>query len=265
MGAFPITMPFLEILIIAAMIYCVISFFWNTKSRDLGIGVLAFFSLLGILHLLNQPVLNWILDSIAYSALIALPIIFQPEMRSAISKLSFKNRRSRELTEFDRFLDSFANSVHRMSEKKIGALIVLENEDTLDEYASKSIRINAEFSPELLETLFSPNTPLHDGAVLMKDRTIVAAAAILPLADDTSQVGKSMGTRHRAGLGLSHATDALIVIVSEETGKISVAREGIITRGIKIDRLKGIVRSIFNPPPNPSFETKFNFFEWLKK
>lgn len=229
------------------------------------LGIVAFFSLLSMLHLLNQPVLNKVLELTTDAGLIAILVIFQPEMRVAISKLSFKNRRSREITEFDKFLDSLANSIHRMSEKKIGALIVLENEDTLNEYSSKAVYINAEFSPELLETIFSPNTPLHDGAVLIKDRTIVAAAAILPLAEDASQVAKSMGTRHRAGLGLSHATDALIIVVSEETGKISVAREGIMTRGIKIDRLKGIVRSIFNPPPNPNFEMKFNLLQWLKQ
>ena len=150
-----------------------------------------------------------------------------------------------------------------MSEKHTGALIVLENEDSLQEYAQKAVMLNGEFSSELLETIFSVNTPLHDGAVIFRDKTILAAAVILPLVEDASQLSKSMGTRHRAGLGLSHMTDALVVVVSEETGKVSIAREGIMTRGVKIDRFKGIIRSIFNPPTR-MMQTKFSFMEWLK-
>jgi uncharacterized protein (TIGR00159 family) len=151
-----------------------------------------------------------------------------------------------------------------MSEKRIGALIAIENEDSLDDYAQKAVMLGSEFSPELLETIFSTNTPLHDGAVILRDKTILAAAVILPLADDPSQLAKSMGTRHRAGLGLSHMTDALIIVISEETGKVSIAREGIMTRGVKIDRFKGILRSIFNPPPKMGLPSKLGFVEWLK-
>jgi uncharacterized protein (TIGR00159 family) len=198
-------------------------------------------------------------------AVIAVLIIFQPELRVALSKLSLKNRRYRDITEFDKFLDQLANSAYRMSEKRIGAIIALENEDSLQEYAQKAVIINGEFSPELLETIFATNTPLHDGAVILRDRTILASSVILPLAEDSSQLAKSMGTRHRAGLGLSHSTDALVIIISEESGKVSIAREGIITRGIKIDRFKGIIRSIFNPPIHAKTPTKFNLLEWLKQ
>jgi diadenylate cyclase len=166
----------------------------------------------------------------------------------ALSKLSFKVKKYREITELDRFLENISHAVYRMSEKKVGALILLENHDSLNEYANKAVILNAQFSPELLETIFMTNTPLHDGAVIIRGTTIVSAATILPLADDSSQISKSMGTRHRAGLGTSQQTDALIIVVSEETGKVSIAREGIMTRGVKIDRFKGIIRSIFNPP-----------------
>src|SRR5690606_22808908 len=125
-----------------------------------------------------------------------------------------------------------AGSIYRMSEKRFGALVVLENEDSLQEYAQKAVMLNAEFSQETLETIFAPNTPLHDGAVMLRDKIILAAAVILPLIEDSSQLAKSMGTRHRAGLGLSHMTDALVIVVSEETGKVSIAREGIMTRGV---------------------------------
>ena len=124
--------------------------------------------------------------------------------------------------------------------------------------------LNAEFSSELLETVFATNTPLHDGAVIFRDKIMLAAAVILPLAEDPSQLARSMGTRHRAGLGLSHMTDALVIVVSEETGKVSIAREGIMTRGVKMDRFKGIIRSIFNSPTKINLQEKFNFLEWLK-
>ncbi len=231
---------------------------------DLVLGFFAFLLILGISSWLDLPVLHKILVLIGNVAAIAVIVLFQPELRIALSKLSLKGRRYREITEFDKFLDQLAASVYKMSEKRIGALIAIENEDSLEEYAQKAVLVNGEFSPELLETIFSVNTPLHDGAVIFRDKNILAAAVILPLSDDATQIARSMGTRHRAGLGLSHMTDALVVVVSEETGKVSVAREGIMTRGIKIDRFKGILRSIFNPPTRTKPGTKFNFWEWLR-
>jgi diadenylate cyclase len=257
--------PFLEVMIIAIMLNYLLSFFWKTKSMDLVLGFFAFFFILVASSWLNLPVLHKIMVLIGNVAVIAVLIIFQPELRVALSKLSVKNRRYRDVTEFDKFLDQLANSVYRMSEKRIGALIALENEDSLDEFAQKAVLVNAEFSPELLETIFATNTPLHDGAVILRDRTLLASSVILPLAEDSSQIAKSMGTRHRAGLGLSHMTDALVIVVSEESGKVSIAREGIMTRGVKIDRFKGVIRSIFNPPLHGGLESRFNLMEWLKR
>lgn len=232
---------------------------------DLVLGLFAFIMIIAVSSWLNLPVLHKIMVLTGNVAVIGLLIIFQPELRVALSKLSLKSKRQREITEFDKFLDHLAASVYRMSEKRLGCLIALENEDSLEEYAQKAVLLNADFSSELLETLFATTTPLHDGAVILRDRTLLAAAVILPLAEDSSQLAKSMGTRHRAGLGLSHMTDALVIIVSEETGKVSISREGIMTRGVKIDRFKGIIRSIFNPPTRMKLPTKFNLLEWLKQ
>ena len=197
-------------------------------------------------------------------AVIALLIIFQPELRITLSRLSLKGKKYKEITEFDRFLNNISQSVYRMSEKNIGALIVLENQDSLDEYANRSVVLDAEFSPELLESIFSTTTPLHDGAVIIRSTKILSAATILPLSDETIRLSKSMGTRHRAGLGVSQISDALTIVVSEETGKVSVARDGIITKGIKVDRFKGIIRSIFTTSTT-SVESKFKFNKWVKK
>src|SRR5436190_1594349 len=134
-------MPVIEILIIAIMINYLLSFLWNTKSMDLVLGFFAFLFILGASSWLNLPVLHRIMVLVGNVLMIAVIVIFQPELRMALSKLSVKGRRRRELTELDKFLDLFANSIYRMSEKRIGALIVLENEDSMQEYAQKAVLI----------------------------------------------------------------------------------------------------------------------------
>lgn len=253
-----------EITIIAVILNYLLSFFWNTKSIDLVWGFLAFLVVMSFSSFLHLPVLKTILIILGNAAVIAVIVIFQPELRVALSKLSLKGRKQKELSEFDKFLEPLANSVYKLADKRTGALIAIENEDSLGDYAQKAILLNADFSAELLETIFSPATPLHDGAIIVRNQIILAAAVILPLVEDSNQLTKSMGTRHRAALGLSHSSDALIIVVSEESGKVSIARDGIMTRGIKIDRFKGIIRSIFNPPNKIPF-TKFNFREWMKQ
>lgn len=257
--------PFVEMLIIAIMLNYLLSFFWNTRSKDLVIGLLAFMLILAASSWLKLPILHQILITVSNILLIAIIIIFQPELRAALSKLSLKGRRFKEFSEFDRFLDQLANSVYRLAEKRVGALIVLEHEDVLEDYASKAVMLRSNFTPELLESIFAATTPLHDGAVILRQQTILAASVILPLAEESSQLSYTMGTRHRAALGLSQQTDALIIVISEETGKVSIAREGVMTRGIKIDRFKAIIRSIFTPPQESEYKGHFKLWEWIKK
>ncbi len=255
--------PLFEIIIIAILLNYLLSFFWNTRSMDLMVGVAAFLLIFAASSFLHLLILHKIMLFVTNTAVIAILIIFQPELRVALSKLSLKTKRERDTTEFDKYLDQLSLSVYRLSEKKIGALIVLENEDSLNEFATSALILNAVFSSELLESIFITTTPLHDGALIVRDTTIVAASAILPLAEENPQT-RLLGTRHRAALGISQLTDALIIVISEESGKISIAREGILTRGIKIDRFKGIIRSIFAPTPEPEPE-KFKLLEWIRK
>lgn len=252
----------LEIAIIAVAFNYLLSFFWNTRAMDLVFGLFAFLLTFVLVKWLHFPVLEKIMFHIVNVAMIAILVIFQPELRLALSKLSFKGKKYREMTEFDHFLNAIASSIYRLSEKNIGALILLENQDSLEEFANKAVRINAEFSSELLESIFVTTTPLHDGAVIIREKSILSAATILPLADDSSQLVKSMGTRHRAGLGISQQSDALVIVVSEENGKVSIARDGIMTRGIKVDRFKGIIRSIFQSPQTSS--SSFGILHWFK-
>lgn len=257
--------PFIEMLIIAIMLNYLLSFFWNTRSKDLLIGLLAFMLILAASSWLKLPILRQILITVSNILLIAVIIIFQPELRAALSKLSLKGKRFKEFTEFDRFLDQLSTCVYRLAERRIGAFVVLEHEDPLDDFANKAVLLHSNFTPELLESIFTTTTPLHDGAVIIRERTILAASVILPLAEESTQVTRAMGTRHRAALGMSQQTDALIIVISEESGKVSVAREGIITRGIKNDRFKAIIRSIFTPPQEKEFKGQFSLKEWLKK
>jgi diadenylate cyclase len=256
--------PGLEIMIIAIMIYYLLTFFWNTRGMDLLLGMMAFAVIYGAASLFHLPVLQKLMWNFVNVAVIAVLIIFQPELRIALSKLSVKGKKYREINEFDKFLEGITHSVYRLSERRIGGLIALENQTSLDEFANKAVGLNAEFTQELLESIFSTTTPLHDGGVIIRGTTILSAATIFPLADESAQLSKSMGTRHRAGLGISQITDALVVVISEETGKVAIARDGIMTRGVKPDRFKGILRSVFTPQKT-GVESSFDFFERLKQ
>lgn len=256
--------PLIEIAIIALILNYLLSFFWNTRSMDLILGLLAFLLIFSLSSLFNFPVLHKLMFLIGNVAVIAILIIFQPELRMALSKLSLKGKRFKGGTAFDKFLDQLASSTYRLAEKRIGALILLQHEDSLDDFATKGIRLNANFSSELLESIFVTTTPLHDGAVIIHDGIITAASSILPLAEDSSQLPRSMGTRHRAGLGASQLTDAIVIVISEETGKVSIAREGIITPGVKIDRFKGIIRSLFIPLDESTHTSSLSPKYWIK-
>lgn len=253
----------IEIIIMSVVIYYFISLFLNTRAMDVAYGLLALLAFFAITFYLRLPVLQKIIVQFFNIFVIALIVLFQPELRLALSKLSMKGRRYREITEFDKLLEGISQSIYRLAEKRSGAIVILENQDSLDQYAREAVILNANFSPELLESIFSTSTPVHDGAVIIQGTKILSAATILPLADGNPQIVKSMGTRHRAALGISQLTDALVIVVSEETGKVAIARDGIITRGVKIDRFKGILRSIFTPPTT-IVEGKMKVLEYLK-
>lgn len=253
--------PVFEVGILAVLLNYLLSFFWNTRAMDLIVGFLAFLALFAIASWLHLPVLHKILFGVVQVLVLAVLIIFQPELRLALSRLSLKGRRFREVSEFDKLLEHLSTSVYRLADKHVGALIVLENQDSLEEFANRAVMVNAHYSSELLESIFMTTTPLHDGAVIIRGQQILAAAVILPLAEHTRQLAKSMGTRHRAALGISEMTDCLSIVISEETGRVAIAREGMITRGVKPDRFMGIARSIFGAPAVKKRQT---FSEWVR-
>jgi diadenylate cyclase len=254
--------PVMEIIILTVILNYLLKFFWGTRAMDVVFGFLAFLLLFLTATWLGLPVVEKIMLDVVNVAVIAVFVIFQPELRLALSKIRVKGKKYREIHEFDQFLDSLSTSIYKLADKQIGALIVLENSDSYENYSSSSVKLNAQFSSELLESIFMTTTPLHDGAVVIRGNHIVAAGTILPLAQETAQLSKAMGTRHRAALGTSQKTDALIIVISEETGKVSIAREGIMTRGVKLDRFRGIVRSIFTPP---ELQSGSKIFGWWRK
>lgn len=263
MDVFNLIIPFIELSTLTLVVYYFLAFFWNTRAMDLVVGFLAFTFIYTLTVWFNFPVLQQIMFTIMNVLVIAVLIIFQPEIRLALSRINLKSKRHQEITSFDRFLEDLSTSVYYLAERHIGAIILLENRDSLDDFARKSVILNAEFSSELLESIFTTTTPLHDGAVIIRGTKLLSAATILPLAEDNPQIDKSMGTRHRAGLGICLQTDALSIIISEERGNVLIARDGIMTP-VKIDRFKGVIRSIFNPP-TVKVKSKHSRTKWLKK
>ena len=234
----------IEILIIALMIYFCMVWIQRTRAYSLLKGFLVIVIFTVIAYLLQMSVILWIVSRLASVALLALFIIFQPELRKGLESLgtrnfltSFFTSSDRSDTISDRTITEIVRAVNEMSEMRTGALIVIEQNILLTEYIETGIRLNADVSSQLLINIFEHNTPLHDGAVIMRGDQIVAATCYLPLSEN-SQLNKRYGTRHRAGLGISEASDSFTIIVSEETGRVSYAMMGNMTTGVASSNLR---------------------------
>src|SRR5699024_5199524 len=202
--------------------------------------------------------INWILQNAMQIGLITLVIVFQPELRRMLEYIGRSNILKKSLIdvrgeEMQRLADEIVNATASLSRHKIGALIVFERHTGLSEVVETGTKLNAEISSELLINIFIPNTPLHDGAVVIKGDIIRAAACFLPLTDNQT-ISKELGTRHRAGIGISEKSDCLVLIVSEETGGISIAENGKITRYVDVDTLREILLNMYEVSDNGLFD-----------
>jgi diadenylate cyclase len=235
----------IEIIILAFLIYHVVKWIKNTRAWTLvkGLVVIMAFWLIAVIFQLN--VIIWIISNTIDVGIIAILIMFQPELRKALEQLGKRNI-VRSLLIFDdvkdeRFSDHTLNEVIRatfeLARNKTGALIVIEEELPLNEFISTGISVDSIISSELLINIFERNTPLHDGAVILRGNRIAAATCYLPLSDNM-HLSKDLGTRHRAGIGISEVSDCITVVVSEETGKVSIAREGKLIRNVDGDYLR---------------------------
>jgi diadenylate cyclase len=178
--------------------------------------------------------------------LIAVPVIFQPELRRALERLGRTGRllaRWQQEEVVEQIIEEVARATHRLANQRHGALIVFERETGLQEYTESGVPLNADVKTELLQTIFHPNTALHDKAVIIRQNKIVAAGCLLPVTHNPQYRG--MGTRHRAAIGLTEESDALVVVVSEETGIVSVAYNGRIVRRLDSNRLRNILQAFF--------------------
>ncbi len=241
-----------EIIIIAFTIYQIILWVRNTRAWMLvkGIIFLLFFSVVAIL--LKMDVILWIFKNAINVGIIAVLIVFQPELRSALEQLGRKNVISSVLSfenddddvkVSDKTVSALVKACSEMSRNKTGALIVLENEILLKEIEKTGIGIDAIVTSQLIINIFEHNTPLHDGAVIIRDNRIVSATCYLPMSDNL-ELSKELGTRHRAAVGVSEVSDSLTIIVSEETGAISLAMNGALTRDIDSGDLRQRINEI---------------------
>lgn len=246
-----------EIIILAVVSYYILAWIKNTKAWALlkGVIVIAVFILLAAICKMNT--ILWIVTNVFSIAAIAIVVVLQPELRKALEELGQKNFFS-SIVSFDSgkqegglFSDRTINEITKacveMGKVKTGALIVIEQHQSLKEYERTGIDVDGIVSSQLLINIFEHNTPLHDGAVIVRGNRIVSATCYLPLSDNMA-LSKELGTRHRAGVGISEATDSLTVIVSEETGKISVAYNGRLERAVDADRLKSRMAEIQDKP-----------------
>ncbi len=235
-----------DILIIAAIVYLILLLMRGTTAVYLARGIVILLAVAFVLvRVFELTVLGWLVRNSFPALLIAIPIIFQPEIRRFLERVGRTGRLGRALfPAYDSVLDAVIEASENLSQRRHGALMVLERETGLEDYADTGVRLDATPSVELLEGLFYPNSPLHDGAVILRGDRVVAAGCTLPLSDKVDR--GHMGTRHRAALGLSERTDAVCVVVSEESGEISVAANGRMISRLEEPRLRAILRSLFS-------------------
>ena len=243
----------LEILIIAFLLYYILVWMKNTRAWALLKGLIVICIFLLVANVFEMSTIIWMSQNVLSFAITAFIVVLQPELRKALEQLGkknilssvlpFDNNRRDEGLFSEKTINEITKACVEMGKVKTGALIVIEQELTLRDYERTGIEVDGIVTSQLLINIFEHNTPLHDGAVLVRGNRIVSATCYLPLSDDLG-LSKELGTRHRAGVGISEVTDSVTVIVSEETGKISLAYEGNLERNLDAERLKGRLQQI---------------------
>lgn len=248
----------IEILIIAFAIYHIIVWVKNTRAWMLLKGLVVLMGFWFVAAVLRMDVILWIFEKTIAFGITALLVVFQPEIRKALEQLGrkdlfrsmipFDDTKEREERFSARTINELVKATYELAKNKTGALIVLEQDVPLNEYERTGITLDSAISSQLLINIFEHNTPLHDGAVIIRENRIVAATCYLPLSDNM-ELSKELGTRHRAGVGISEVTDSLTIVVSEETGSVSIALEGEIIRNVDGEYLKSKIGQIKKNQP----------------
>jgi diadenylate cyclase len=236
----------IDILIVAYIFYWIYTFLSRSRAIQIVKGLVIIFIAAVLSKILRLDTLNWLITNLTSSIVIMLIILFQPELRKIITQFGQRNWLPSSFN-IDVFpLDELVNAIIAMSEEKVGSLIVIERGTDLRGYIESGVVINAGITEELIRTIFFPSTPLHDGAIIIKESKIAAAACYLPLSD-SRQLKKYHGARHRAALGMAEESDALVIVTSEETGNISIMVNGKMYSKIKITDLKNMILFYMNP------------------
>ena len=241
-----------DILIVAYLFYKILRFIKDTRAEQLFKGVIILLVATQVSGMLKLHTLYWILVKILEAGFILPFIIFQPELRAGLEHLGRNTNLFRFGTQaksayelnVEKVISEMLGAVYDMAGRKIGALLVLEGKTKLNEIVETGTEIDAKITKQILCNIFIPNTPLHDGAVIIRDGKIKSAACFLPLTQ-RKDLSKDLGTRHRAGIGISEISDSLILIVSEETGHVSIARSGKIYRDVSKERLANILKNFY--------------------
>ena len=250
-----------DILLVTAIFFVILLVLRDTQAIVLLRGGLLLIALLGILTSLEVlPAFSWLVENTLPAMVLAIPVIFAPEIRRALERLGrtstiVRSGKKNNAETFD-IVEVVVTATARLANRKHGALIVLQRTDNLQEYISTGVRLDARLTSELLLQIFYPNTPLHDGAVIVRDAQVVAASCVMPLSASGILVRspeREMGLRHRAALGTSEVGDAVSVVVSEENGTISITHGGRMISNLNPDRLKNILRTFFQPKKPKNF------------
>ena len=245
----------IDILIVTFMIYNLLLLTRETKANQVIKGVGILFLAYWISDLLELQAFNWIMKYIMDAGAVGLVVLFQPELRRALEKIGRKTglidkTHQADPDEVERMVGEIVRAMENLSRRKVGALIVIEHKTPLGDIIETGNPIDSIVSAPLLEQIFEPNTPLHDGALIIRGTRIVAAGCFLPLTEENS-ISKQLGTRHRAGIGVTENTDATTLIVSEETGTKSMARGGKLTRHLDADAIRTVLHGIYDPDKAP--------------
>jgi len=255
-----------DVILVTAIFFIILRWLRDTQALVLLRGVLLVIALISLLTSLEVlPAFSWLMRTTLPALLFVIPVIFAPEIRRALERLGragaiLDGGRASASTEIQDTISAVVSATARLADRRHGALIILQRGDNLEEYISSGVRMDSDVTPELLLQIFYPNTPLHDGAVIIVGSKLVSASSVLPLSSSgvlAKSPERQMGLRHRAALGISEVSDAVAVVVSEEIGSISVVNAGRMIRRLDAERLENILRALYRPSQPVSGITGF--------
>lgn len=258
----------MDILVVSYIFYKGYTLIKETRAEQLLKGIILIVLLIPISNFFNLTMLNWILTKTITIGLLSFIIIFQPEIRRALEHLGRTAFNDKHILENDEIMEKviteITNSIESLSNSKTGALIIIEQVTGLEDIVKTGTKIDAVVSAALLENIFVVNTPLHDGATIIRNDRIISSGCFLPLTNN-QDLNKKLGTRHRAAIGISENSDALIIVVSEETGTVSLAVNGNLTRGYNKEKLKDILIRIMKKRQSRKLTFREQVIKWTKR